>query len=99
LRIEKIWEAKQDTIQGDELEILSILIEKYEKENFDILSPDPIEAIKFKMEQMNLEKKDLARIIGSNRTAEILQRKRKLSLQMIRDLHKTLKIPTESLLE
>ena len=97
-RVEKIWNSKQGTNQGNELEVLSILIEKYEKDHFEILPPDPVEAIKFKMEQMNLEKSDLAKIIGSNRTSEILQGKRGLSIQMIRDLHSMLHIPTDSLI-
>ena len=96
-RIKKIWNAKTGTVKEDELDILSILIEKYEKENFDILPPNAIEAIKFRMEQMNLERKDLAKIIGANRISEVFQGKRGLSLQMIRNLHVALHIPTDSL--
>ncbi len=95
--IEKIWDAKSGTDKGDKLDILSILIEKYEKENFEILPPDPIEAIKFRMEQMGLEKKDLAKIIGANRTSEVLRKKRGLTLRMIKNLHAALNIPTDSL--
>ena len=97
VRVEKIWESKPDTSRGDELEILSMLIEKYEKEKFEIFPPDPIGAIKFRMEQMGLEKKDLAKIIGANRTSEVLQKKRGLTLKMIRSLHIALHIPTDSL--
>lgn len=97
IRVEKIWDAKQDTGRGNELEILSMLIEKYEKEKFEILPPNPVEAIKFRMEQMGLEKKDLAKIIGANRASEVLQRKRGLTLKMIRNLHIALHIPTDSL--
>ena len=96
-RVEKIWDSKSGTVHGDELEILSMLIEKYEKEKFEIFPPDPIGAIKFRMEQMGLEKKDLAKIIGANRTSEVLQKKRGLTLKMIRSLHIALHIPTDSL--
>lgn len=98
LRVEKIWDAEPNTKKSDELEVLSVLIEKYEKENFNILPPDPVEAIKFRMEQMQLEKKDLAKIIGANRVSEILQKKRGLTINMIRNLHSTLHIPTDSLI-
>ena len=97
VRVEKNWDAKHGTVQGDELEILSMLIETYEKENFEILPPDPVAAIKFRMEQMGLEKKDLAKIIGANRTSEVLRKKRGLTLKMIRSLHIALHIPTDSL--
>ena len=96
-RIEQIFNVEPDTKKGDELEILSVLVEKYEKDNFEILPPDPIEAIKFRMEQMQLEKKDLAKIIGANRVSEVLQRKRGLTIGMIRNLHSALHIPTDSL--
>ncbi len=79
--------------------MLSVLIEKYEEEHFPIEAPDPIEAIRFRMEQMNMNKKDLAEVIGyRSRVSEILSRKRKLSLNMIRQLHKKLRIPYESLI-
>ncbi len=97
IRVEKIWDAKPNTVKGDELEILSVLIEKYEKDHYKILPPDPVEAIKFRMEQMHLEKKDLAKIIGANRVSEVLQKKRGLTIGMIRNLHSTLHIPTDSL--
>ncbi|HAM88833.1 MAG: hypothetical protein US83_C0006G0069 [Candidatus Falkowbacteria bacterium GW2011_GWC2_38_22] len=96
-RIEKIWDVKGNAQINDELEILSVLIEKYEEEHYTILPPDPIEAIKFRMEQMGLEKKDLAEIIGANRSSEVLHGKRGLTLKMIRDLHSALKIPIDSL--
>lgn len=98
-RLEEIFHAPADSTEGDEAEVLSILLEKYEDENYPIESPDPIEAIKFRMEQMDMKKKDLAEIIGyKSRVTEILNRKRKLSLKMIRNLHEKLKIPYESLL-
>lgn len=100
LRLENIFDAKKETTKGDELEILSLLIEKYEDEKFPIDLPDPIEAIKFRMEQMGITQTDLANIIGQkSRASEILNRKRKLSLDMIRQLHQHLRIPTEVLVQ
>ncbi|MDA3954966.1 MAG: helix-turn-helix domain-containing protein [Bacteroidales bacterium] len=98
-RLEVVFDAPIDSPQGDEAELLAILIENYEEEHYPIEAPDPIEAIRFRMEQMNMNKKDLAKIIGyKSRVSEILNRKRKLSLNMIRQLHKKLKIPYDSLL-
>lgn len=99
-RLELVFDAKKGTRKGDELEILSILIDKYENEKFPIEMPDPIEAIKFRMEQMGLKQKDLVELIGfKSRVSEIMSRKRKLTLDMIRKLHKTLHIPTEVLVQ
>lgn len=99
-RLEEIFDAKKGTDQGDELEILSILIDKYESDNFPIDLPDPIEAIKFRMEQMGMKPKDLAKVVGyKSRVSEILSKKRKLSLSMIRKLNETLLIPTEVLIQ
>jgi HTH-type transcriptional regulator/antitoxin HigA len=99
-RLEEIFDAKKGTELGDELEILSILIEKYENEKFPIDLPDPIEAIKFRMEQMGMKPKDLAKIVGyKSRVSEILNKKRKLSLNMIRKINETLLIPTEVLVQ
>lgn len=99
-RLEEIFDAKKGTEQGDELEILSILIEKYENEKFPIDLPDPIEAIKFRMEQMGMKPKDLAKVVGyKSRVSEILSKKRKLSLNMIRKLNEVLLIPTEVLVQ
>jgi HTH-type transcriptional regulator/antitoxin HigA len=99
-RLEEIFDAKKGTEQGDELEILSILIEKYENEKFPIDLPDPIEAIKFRMEQMGMKPKDLAKVVGyKSRVSEILNKKRKLSLNMIRKINETLLIPTEVLVQ
>lgn len=98
-RLEEIFHAPEDTPEGDEAEVLSILIEKYEDKHYPIAPPDPIEAIKFRMEQTGMNNKDLAEIIGyKSRVSEIFSRKRKLSLKMIRNLHEKLKIPYESLL-
>ncbi|APY10654.1 transcriptional regulator [Seonamhaeicola sp. S2-3] len=99
-RLEEIFDAKKGTDEGDELEILSILIDRYENENFPIEMPDPIEAIKFRMEQMGMKQKDLAEVIGfKSRVSEILNKKRKLTLGMIRKLNSTLHIPTEVLVQ
>jgi HTH-type transcriptional regulator/antitoxin HigA len=79
-RLEFIFDAKQGTPEGDELEVLGIFIDEYEKEQFPIGLPDPIEAIKFRMEQMGYSQNDLATIVGlKSRASEILNRKRKLS--------------------
>ena len=99
-RLELIFDAKKNSKEGDELEILSILIEKYENEHFPIGFPDPIEAIKFRMEQLGLTQTDLAEVVGQkSRASEILNRKRKLSLEMIRQLHSSWHIPTEVLVQ
>jgi len=99
-RLEIIFDAKKDTIEGDELEILSLIIDNYENEHIPIEMPDPIEAIKFRMEQMGLKQKDLAEIMGfKSRVSEIMNKKRKLTLDMIRKLHAALHIPTEVLVQ
>ena len=99
-RLETVFDSKKGSLQGDELEVLSILIEKYEDEHFPIGLPDPIEAIKFRMEQMGYNQADLAKVVGlKSRASEILNKKRKLSLDMIRQLHDKLKIPTEVLIQ
>ena len=98
-RLEEVFDAPVNSQEGDEAELLSILIENYENEYYPIGAPDPIEAIRFRMEQMNMNKKDLADVIGyKSRVSEILSRKRKLSLNMIRKLHKKMRIPYESLM-
>jgi HTH-type transcriptional regulator / antitoxin HigA len=98
-RLEVIFHAPANSKEGDEAEIISILIEKYEDEHFPIEAPDPIEAIKFRMEQMEMTKKDLAEIIGyKSRVSELFNRRRKLTLEMIRNLHEKLNIPYESLI-
>ena len=98
-RLEVIFDAPVNTPEGDEAELLGILIEKYEDEHYPIEAPDPIEAIKFRMEQMDMNKKDLAKVIGyKSRVSEIFTRKRKLNLKMIRRLHEKMNIPYESLI-
>jgi len=99
-RLELIFDSKKGSDKGDELEILGILIENYENEKFPIGFPDPIEAIKFRMEQMGYSQTDLANVVGlKSRASEILNRKRKLSLEMIRQIHDRLNIPTEVLIQ
>lgn len=99
-RLEVIFDAKKGTDKGDELEILGMLIENYENEKFPINFPDPVEAIKFRMEQLGYTQSDLANVVGlKSRASEILNRKRKLSLEMIRQLHERLNIPTEVLIQ
>jgi len=96
--IESLMDAKPNTAQMDELEVLTTLVEAYEEQHYKIDAPDPIEAIKFRMEQEGLKQKDLVSIVGSkSRVSEILNRKRKLTIEMIRNLHTQLHIPIESL--
>ena len=99
-RLELIFDAQPGTPEGDELEVLGILIDNYEKENYPIDFPDPIEAIRFRMEQEGLRQKDLAKYFpGKNRVSEVLNHKRPLSLGMIRSLHNGLGIPAHVLLQ
>ena len=100
-RLEFIFDSKKGTKKGDELELLSILIERYESETEgEFPDPDPVEAIKYRMEQMGIKQQDLAKIIGlKSRASEILLRKRQLSLNIIRKLNKVLGIPAEILIQ
>ena len=99
-RLEVIFDAKKGSPEGDELEVLGILVDQYVNEYFPIGLPDPIEAIKFRMEQMGYNQNDLANIVGlKSRASEILNKKRKLSLEMIRQLHDRLNIPTDVLIQ
>jgi HTH-type transcriptional regulator/antitoxin HigA len=98
-RLEVIFDASANSAEGDEADLLGMLIERYEDEHYPIEAPDPIEAIKFRMEQMNMDNQDLAKIIGyKSRVSEIFSHKRKLNLKMIRSLHDKMKIPYESLI-
>jgi len=98
-RVNLLWGAENNTLARDELEILSLLIEKYEKEHYSIPASEPVEAIKFLMDQKGLTRKDLQPFIGSmGRVSEILNRKRDLSLIMIKRLHHGLNIPYDSLI-
>jgi len=96
---ERLMDAAAGSPQGDKLDILATLIEAYERKHYPLDAPDPVEAIKFVMEQRGLTVKDLEPMIGrSNRVYEILTRKRPLTLPMIRRLHEDLAIPLESLI-
>jgi len=98
-RIEELWGAKRDTLQGDEFDLLCTLVESYEMTHYPIAPPDPIDAILFRMEQMGMTKTDMAQYLGSqSRVSEVLSRKRKLTLKMVKSLYKGLKIPAEILL-
>ncbi len=99
-RVGEIMDATPGTPDGDELELLATLARLYEGKNSPIDPPDPIEAIKFRMEQAGLTRKDLIPYIGSlSKVSEVLNRKRTLSLKMIRSLHSGLGIPAEVLLQ
>ena len=96
--IERLWGVKTGSPDGDLLDVLLVLTENYEARHHPIDPPDPVEAIKFRMEQMNLSRKDLEPLIGSRgRVAEVINRRRPLSVEMIRKLHRKLHIPLESL--
>ncbi len=93
-RVDKLWGAKRNTEKGDELDVLMLLVEKYEEEHYPIPPSDPIEAIKFLMGQKALTRKDLELYLGTRaRVSEVLNRKRNLTLPMIKKLHKGLNIP------
>jgi HTH-type transcriptional regulator/antitoxin HigA len=98
-RVEELWGAKRDTPEGDEFDLLCTLVESYELTHYPIAPPDPIDAILFRMEQMGMTKTDMAKYLGSqSRVSEVLGRKRKLTLKMVKSLYKGLKIPAEILL-
>ena len=98
--IESLMMAQPDTPDGEKLDVLVTLVEAYESKHYPLDLPDPVEAIKFEMEQKGLTIKDLEPMIGkSNRVYEILNRKRSLTLNMIRRLHQELNIPAESLIK
>jgi HTH-type transcriptional regulator/antitoxin HigA len=98
-RIEHLMDAKPGTKAGDELDVLTTLVEAYEAKHHAICPPDPIEAIKFRIDQLGMTRKDLEAVLGGRgRVSEILSGKRGLSLEMIRRLHRTLRIPLESLI-
>jgi HTH-type transcriptional regulator/antitoxin HigA len=98
-RIAALWDARPGSPEHDELEVLAILVSAYEDRRWPILPPDPVDAIKFHMEQNGLRQKDLAGAIGSvSRASEILSRRRPLTVEMIRAIHKHWGIPLESLI-
>ena len=99
-RLEEIFDAKIGTIESDEADVLGLLIDEYEKKYYFIDAPDPIDAIKIRMEEMQLRQVDLADVFGGkNRVSEVLNRKRKLTLEMIRNLAKRLKQTPELLIQ
>jgi HTH-type transcriptional regulator / antitoxin HigA len=98
-RVEEIMDARPGTAEGDELELLAAIVEIYEEKHAPVPPPDPIEAIRFRMEQENLRPQDLVPLLGSrSRVSEVLNGKRSLTLTMIRRLHQTLGIPADVLL-
>jgi HTH-type transcriptional regulator/antitoxin HigA len=97
-RIDGLMDAAPNTQAGDELDVLATLVEAYERDHFAINSPDPVEAILFRMEQMGLDRKALEPYLGGrSRVSEVLTRKRRLSITQIRKLHDGLNIPLENL--
>ena len=100
LELEKIFDAPANSKDGERAELLSLLIDTYEIEHYPIEAPDPIEAIKIRMEEMNVKRKDLIGIIGEKgKVSEVLNRKRKLSLNMIRKINKHLNLSPEILIK
>ena len=98
-RIEALWDARPGTPEHDELEVLSVLVSAYEDEHWPVLPPDPVDAIKFHMEQNGFRQKDLAGVIGSaSRASEVLNRRRPLTVEMIKALHAAWSVPLESLI-
>jgi HTH-type transcriptional regulator / antitoxin HigA len=99
-RVEGLMEAAPASPEEDELELWSLLVQEYERRHHPIDSPDPIEAIRFRMEQLGLQQKDLTKFIpAKSKVSEVLNRKRPLSLPMIRALHQNLGIPAEVLVQ
>jgi HTH-type transcriptional regulator/antitoxin HigA len=95
-----LWGAAEGSPESDQLDILATLIEKYEEENFPMDLPDPVDAILFRMEQQGLSRRDLEPMLGTrNRVSEVLNRRRGMSIEMIRALHEGLKIPAEVLIK
>jgi HTH-type transcriptional regulator / antitoxin HigA len=99
-RFEDIFNAKSHTKDGKEAQLLALVIKEYEDKHFKIEAPDPVEAIKYRMEQLRITKKQLGEILGyANRVNSILNRKSKLTLHMVRNLHEKLNMPLESLVQ
>jgi HTH-type transcriptional regulator/antitoxin HigA len=98
-RVDELFDAKKGTKDFDEVELLLALVEMYEAEHYAIEAPDPIEALKFRMEQMDMKRSDLEKFLGTRaRVSEILNRKRNLTVKLMKVLHKELGVPAESLL-
>ena len=99
-KFENIFQAKAGTPESDDADVLALLIEDYENRHFVIEAPNPIDAIKYRMEQQGLTNKDLAEILGfKSRVTDIFKKNRKLNLAMVRKLHNTLHIPLQSLVK
>ncbi|MBY0354274.1 MAG: transcriptional regulator [Rickettsiales bacterium] len=99
-RIEALMNAKANTPQGDELDILVTLVEAYEAKHYTIEAPDPIAAIQHRMEAMGMVRNDLVPLLGSkSRVSEVLNRKRKLTMEMVRNLHENMQLPAEALIQ
>lgn len=99
-RLNMIFDAAADSKEGDEAEVLALLIDNYENQYFPIEAPDPIEAIKIRMEEMNLKQKDLIGVIGGkSRVSEVLNKKKRLTVDMIRELEKVLQISASILVK
>lgn len=97
--VEELWGAKAGSARGDRLDVLATLIDVYETEHYPMRAPDPVQAIEFRMEQQGLTRKDLEKILGSRmRVSEVLNRRRGLSIEMIRKLHAKLHIPADVLI-
>jgi len=98
-RLEEVFDAPVGTAKGDEADILGLLVDDYEKKHYPIEAPDPIEAIKIRMEELQLKQVDLVDVIGSkSRVSEVLNRKRKLTIEMIRNLTKRLNLSPDVLI-
>ncbi len=99
-RIEALMSAKANTPKGDELDILVTLVEAYEAKHYAVATPDPIAAIQHRMEAMGMDRKDLEPLLGSkSRVSEVLNRKRKLTMDMVRKLHDAMQLPAEALIQ
>lgn len=98
-RFEEIFQGKAGTKECDESDVLSLLIRDYEDKHYVINAPSPLDAIKYRMEQQGLTNKDMAKILGhQSRVTDIFKKNRRLNLQMVRKLHRSLNIPLETLI-
>ncbi len=98
-RVERLWDSPAGSVQAEELETWSVLIEAYERERHPVGEPDPMEAVKFRLEQLGLKPSSLAKTLGGkNRVSEVMNGKRGLSTAMMRNLYRDLHVPAESLL-
>lgn len=99
-RIEQLMGAKANSPEGDELDVLVTLVEAFEAKHYAIDAPDPIAAIRHRMEDLGMERKDLEPLLGSkSRVSEVLNRKRKLTMEMVRALHAKMNLPAETLIQ